>query len=113
MKCLNCNNEGRGRSQYCSDTCKTVWNRNRKRNTEALIETVTEPESVTVTPEVVTLRPPNFGLSDCGCLHCQQSAGRLTLNHGPWKSASTLEPRGYNRVPLPGDVDYVGVYKGE
>ncbi len=46
MKCLNnCGKDAAGRSQYCSDTCKTVYNRNKKRN--KLDPSVTA-ESVTV-----------------------------------------------------------------
>lgn len=55
MKCLNCNNEAVGRSKYCGDKCKVAWNRNRKRNIEALIESVTL-KSVTM-PETVTTAP--------------------------------------------------------
>lgn len=33
MKCKNCPNETTGRSLYCSESCKTVYNRN-KRNTK-------------------------------------------------------------------------------
>jgi len=39
--CLNCNKQAVGRSKYCSDSCKVAWNRNQKRNTEALIKSVT------------------------------------------------------------------------
>ena len=63
MKCKRdgCDNEAIGRGVYCSGTCKTVYNRNKKRNT--------------VTKEVLRLDPsligkiklqyeiPNFGLS--------------------------------------------------
>ncbi len=48
MKCLNCNNEAKGRSKYCGDGCKVAYNRNKNRNT-VTPETVT---SVTVTETV-------------------------------------------------------------
>lgn len=61
---------------------------------------------------------PNFGEPDCECKHCQAnrvSGNKLVLEHD-WKSAEQLFELGkktgkpvINRVPLPGDVDYVGV----
>ncbi|MCK5605575.1 hypothetical protein KAR91_27020 [Candidatus Pacearchaeota archaeon] len=47
MKCLNCDNEATGRSKYCTDTCKTLYNRNK-----GVTETVT---NVTVTPGFETV----------------------------------------------------------
>ena len=48
MKCMNCDNEARGKSKYCSDSCKTIYNRNKKAVTN---------EAVTgVTPTTVTLK---------------------------------------------------------
>ncbi len=49
MQCLNCKNEAKGRSRYCSDKCKVSYNRNKKRNNE--------PENVTVNPTSVTESP--------------------------------------------------------
>lgn len=46
MDCINkCGNEAKGRSKYCSDSCKVAYNRN-KRNTESVTD-VTVSESVT------------------------------------------------------------------
>lgn len=47
MRCLNCGKIVTGRSQYCSDKCKMAWNRNRKRNTEAVIKNANRNKSVT------------------------------------------------------------------
>jgi hypothetical protein len=58
---------------------------------------------------------PNFGQPDCECMHCRQNrrqGSHHILNHGPHKPASELSPNELNRVALPGDVDYTGVYQG-
>ena len=73
-----------------------------------------------VTPEIVTRVTDNgdsnapdilaFGGPDCQCRHCQQNrrqGSRHVLNHGPYKSARVLASNELNRVPLPGDPDYV------
>lgn len=43
MKCKNetCNNETKGKSKYCSDTCKTVYNRNKSQAATVTNATVT------------------------------------------------------------------------
>ena len=48
MKCKNetCDNQAKGNGKYCSATCKTIFNRN-KRNTK---KAVTAPVTPTVTP---------------------------------------------------------------
>jgi hypothetical protein len=33
MQCKNCDNEVMGRGSYCGPSCKTLYNRNKKRNT--------------------------------------------------------------------------------
>ena len=53
--------------------------------------------------------PANFGQPDCACLHCRSnrsSGSKATLNHGQYKAAAQLDLNEYNRVSLPGDVDY-------
>lgn len=53
--------------------------------------------------------PANFGQPDCACLHCRANkanGGKLTINHGSYKTADQLEPNEVNRVSLPGDPDY-------
>ena len=76
-KCLNCNKEAVGRSKYCGDACKVAWNRNRKRNTEALIKNVTSQKHSY--PRVT-----------------DQDFTKLMAQAGP----------GHVRVSKPGDADY-------
>jgi hypothetical protein len=67
------------------------------------------PEAVT---PVIPVRPANFGLFDCQCMHCRQNranGSKLVINHGPAKAIGKLGPNEVNRVSLPGDVDYDGV----
>ncbi len=68
MKCINCDNEAMGKSMYCSASCRTVYNRNRKRNnvtaeisvTPAVTKsdvTDTEKTDITLTPEILARLP--------------------------------------------------------
>lgn len=61
MKCKNeCGNEARGNGSYCSGTCKTIYNRNKRRSNLAVTPTVTVypgNEFVTVADETVYGRP--------------------------------------------------------
>ncbi len=70
------------------------------------------PVTGTVTPEGIKHQvPSNYGQLDCQCMHCQQnrrSDHRLVLNHGAYKPAGQLGRNEWNRVSLPGDVDYDG-----
>lgn len=57
----------------------------------------------------------NFGGPDCECMHYRavKSNGlKVRLNHGPYKTADQLAPDELNRVSLPGDADYKGLYNG-
>ena len=70
------------------------------------------PQNVTpaVTPSHIQNVIPNYGQPDCQCKHCQQNrnmGGKLTINHGQWKSADQLASNEVNRVSLPCDVDYI------
>jgi hypothetical protein len=58
--------------------------------------------------------PANFGLEDCDCRHCRwnrDGGSKHIINHGRYKTAKELRVNEFNRVSLPGDVDYVGVAK--
>lgn len=58
--------------------------------------------------------PANYGQADCQCMHCQQnrhSKYQLNINHGQYKAYGSLQANGVNRQALPGDTDYIGVYK--
>jgi hypothetical protein len=60
----------------------------------------------------VTPLPANYGLSNCACLHCRAvktNKSNAILNHGPVKTYEQLAANEYNRVSLPGDVDYANV----
>ncbi len=78
------------------------------------IPTDAEMDSLCASGEITYIKgkPANFGQPDCECKHCQYNrtyGNRFTLNHGAWKSVSELGKQEFNRVSLPGDVDYVGV----
>ena len=127
MKCLNCVKEATGRSKYCSDKCKVSYNRNKKRNDVTETESVTDvyksgADSLSTHHErfvagggkdnCLARLPANFGASDCMCKMCIGNRAKptpLILNHGVWKRCDQLGRDEINRVPLPGDVDYVGV----
>jgi len=70
-------------------------------------------QGMTVTPEGPKKQVPvNYGQPDCECRHCgnvRRSKSGHTLNHGPYKTAGQLGKGEFNRVSLPGDVDYAGV----
>jgi len=56
-------------------------------------------------------KPDNYGEPDCKCQHCKSvrlNGNKHTINHGPWKHANQLATGEYNRVSLPGDIDYKG-----
>ncbi len=133
MKCRNdCGADVTGRQKFCSDRCRKQFKRNsdklgqnnglehksdkftltqehplgsRRINSEGVLEVYIH--KVKAVP-----LPRNFGLPDCECKHCQQNATtvyKFEINHGAWKPASQLGKNEFNRVSLPGDVDYVGV----
>lgn len=63
-----------------------------------------------VRPLDPSVRPANYGLTDCQCKHCQQNRKaehKLLINHGTYKSVEELGTNEVNRVSLPGDIDYV------
>jgi len=109
-KCLNCDNEAVGRSRYCSDSCKVLYNRKQQKGKSV---NNTKRKQQTVTPEgLVDAVPVNYGQPDCACKHCQQNiiaGNRLIINHGKYKPYYQLARNEINRVSLPGDIDYTGV----
>jgi hypothetical protein len=73
---------------------------------------ILERQSIEVFNSLV--KPENYGLDNCQCKHCQAcitNKSTARLNHGEYMTAAELEQNGYdfNRVTLPGDIDYVGV----
>jgi hypothetical protein len=64
MKCKNCDNEVVGRGSYCGPSCKTLYNRNKKRNTvtiESVTPAVTAVTTTAVTPAFVTAPGEVYG----------------------------------------------------
>ena len=102
MKCKydKCDNEVKGRSKYCSDTCKTLYNRNK-----GVTETVT---SAAVTP-AVTVSLEHYRNNPAK--YCTTRTNPDLLNWDEPMSAMELHQAGLtaNRVPIPGDHDYQGV----
>ena len=110
----NCGNEAKGRSMYCSDTCKTLYNRNKKSVTTPVVtETVTVGGVSCLRKDLVPCghdfslkvfhdNPSDFAIRD----------KPEKLNWGPWMSLSELESSSFiaNRVSIPGDFDYSGTF---
>ena len=84
--CLNCNNEAKGRSKYCSDKCKVAYNRNRIGDETVTNETVTENRNSPPCTAKQMTSPCHACVEQCDYLKCQTTA-------------------------VPGDADYVGVVK--
>lgn len=99
MKCKQCCLPVSGKSQYCSESCKTVYNRNKRAGTSG-------PEQVAGTVPA--------SLDEYADSHGRKYAHRAhpdELNWGPWMNSEQLEQARLraNRVSIPGDWDYVGV----
>ena len=63
MECKNCSKEVTGKGNYCSASCKTLYNRKRNKSVTVTPETVT---SQSVTPETVTAKlPVEHTIKDC------------------------------------------------
>ena len=98
MECINCGNETVGRSKYCSDRCKVMYNRNKKRNTE--------PENVTVNPTSVTESPQS--VTDSRTLTLVMLAGLPDGVSRP-TAQPTAETAGVHAVAL---MDSMNRYSG-
>ena len=124
--CKQCGKALTGKSSYCSGSCKTVYNRNKRNSnpeqTSAGTATVIDPEHICkVTVEPVISKEaiePNAGywqaLGD-DKNYATRTSPEL-LNWGPWMTSDELleykhrhSLKSYhNRVPIPGDHDYSG-----
>ena len=65
---------------------------------------------------VIPNMPTNYGTDTCTCRHCQNNRrqnNRLSINHGPYKTAAELKGNEVNRQAMPGDADYEGVMRHE
>lgn len=104
MQCKQCNRETKGRSQYCSESCKTVYNRN-KRKTEQVAGVPAGMAEAVIKARTVSLEHYHA--------HPELYVPRLEpdkLNWGPWMDSDQLAAAGLkaNRVSIPGDWDYTG-----
>ena len=106
MQCIVCNGvfeAKRADAVYCSAKCRKAGSRVKCDNK---CDTVTDNTASIVTDNSL---PANFGQPDCQCRHCQSnraSGSKFILNHGPYKRSAELAGNEFNRVSLPGDVDY-------
>lgn len=89
----------RASSRFCSDKCRTKNGRVSERNRTQVLSERLDPVTVI----------PDWAGPHCECRMCQGSAAPLAINHGPYMDAKRLAVNGFNRnrVPLPGDPDYV------
>ena len=96
MTCMQCGKEALGRSRYCSDSCKTVYNRNKNRNTS-------NRNTETVTPL----------FREGSLAHYYAEPDKYILRSSPerlnwdeWLGMDELDDFVANRVSIPGDYDY-------
>jgi len=121
MKCKNetCDNEAQGRGSYCSDSCKTLYNRNRKRNKSVTVTAVTPPTVTEPNPPVVISEEDQEQI-DKNSIALLETVDLIThaprtnpdtLNTGEYMTADELKIAGFkaNRVSIPGDWYYEGV----
>jgi hypothetical protein len=122
-QCKNdkCVNEAVGRSAYCSDVCKTIYNRNKSVTVTAesvTIPAVTGPTvtAVTITNEITPFtredQPITASLQhyeDNPTMYANRTAAS-TLNWSDPMTMAGLRDNGFtaNRRPIPGDWDYEG-----
>ncbi len=110
-RCKNeqCNNDCKGSSAYCSDSCRTIYNRN-KRNTATGTPTGTNTIETGVIAKRATSDTNQTDI-DSICMTYAERANPDTLNTGDHMTAHQLKQAGLkaNRVPIPGDHDYSGV----
>lgn len=135
-----CGREAVGRSMYCSPSCKVAYNRNKtnpietNRNigkdglrgvgvSEATIESLDAyPSAFEAKPDktltIALCRSEDLG-GFLGLSHYKENPDKYAprdkpekLNWGPWMDLADLtgSPFVANRVPIPGDFDYAGVF---
>ena len=106
--------EGKRRKKYCNDTCKQAAYRNRVNVTD---DNVTDSVTQAMTEPYVS-GPDMISMQDFmgNPTPEQMIAARArrtdpdSLNWGAWMNSHELHEAGLvaNRVPIPGDFDYVG-----
>ena len=118
-QCLQCGKDyesKRATSKYCGDSCKKSYQR---RTLAGQIVPVTSPDvpvnevSGTSLGDLGEFSVPHVAkIVDSG--ECSRQNTFLMvgvnkdINYGAWKPIGDLGVREVNRVPVPGDVDYVG-----
>jgi len=127
-KCVICGEDCTG--QTCGGACRARLSRRTRTRTRtqdgarkhaharADDQAVRTPEQLRAFAEAVRKEhSPSLyhGLPDCPCNACQCNeskppAKRLTINHRPHKGADELQDNEINRVSVPGEPDYRGIY---
>ena len=128
--CKHCKEPLTGKKQYCDDACRMAYSRATRTNEPEQIQpehdnsipTVREVAfSVTIEPAIVECEPYNEPrptgaepMQDVQFSMEPKYATRTNpdkLNTGAWMNSEQLAQAGFsaNRVPIPGDTDYVGV----
>lgn len=106
-RCKNetCIKEAKGSSVYCSDSCKTTYNRNKSRNKTSAVTPVTPA----VTPTAVTSHEQEVQFNVSASRAARTNPSQLNYGHPMSKHELEANNLKANRVPIPGDHDYKGV----
>lgn len=113
-KCKHCDGPVAGKKLYCDDACRMAFNR---AQTEQ--QTAPQPEQSSNQPEQTQPEQPTRTEQESGPSigHYNANPSKYAprtnphlLNWGKWMSGESLAHFGLvaNRVPIPGDWDYVG-----
>lgn len=125
----NCGKEAKGRSMYCSPSCKVAYNRNKTksidtnrnmeagplqfgRHDEVFID---DNDNLASSPrDIATYNHYLANIIIAGQTSYAERAHPEKLNWGPLMSSVELASAGLvaNRVPIPGDWDYTGICFG-
>ena len=105
----------RNTSKYCGDSCRKRASRGVENVT---VSDVTVNDVTVSSVTVSSMLPDNFGLADCQCRMCVVNRYRppkdqKRINHGRVKPFADLGDNEINRITLPGDADYNGVWAGK
>lgn len=110
--CRQCGNKfdsKRSTALYCSGACRALAGRGwEKKKDEIILNAVSARDSAQPDPA----RALTMHERQCESNNEVRSV-KHTVNTGAWKSFGDLDKGESNRVPLPGDGDYVGVVTEE
>lgn len=133
MECKQCNKVieslGTKPKLFCSGACRKKWARlaakrmeqtdKRTEQTDTIEQTDAQPEQADTNCTVEAQDQESEMLDTLAALpltlhelNAQASGKGSVINTGAFKPAHLLGKREYNRVTLPGDSDYAGVYSG-